>query len=89
MQAVHSLPFSWGDGTIYTKLFGSLGGLVSLEGGRQISPLPALCVLLLGCLRGSKPLCQRVDPLIRLTWILYYLNQFIFLLLESDWSMIP
>lgn len=89
MQAVHRLPFNWGDGTIYTKLFGSLGGLVSL-GGWQ-ADLPTACTVCpaVGVSREGKPLCQRVDPLVRLTWILYYLNQFIFLLLESDWSMIP
>lgn len=44
MQAVHSLPFSWGDGTIYTKLFGSLGGLVRLEGWQaDLSTACAVC----------------------------------------------
>lgn len=61
VQAVHRLPFNWGGGPIFTKLFGSSGDLVSPGGGRQGSPLHSLCVLLSGVL-GDKASLPKGSP---------------------------
>lgn len=63
------------------KLFGSLGDLESLGGGRKWSPTAYIGEPALGVSQGDKSLCQGVVPTHPAHLGTYKLNQFIVLLL--------